>query len=222
MSFTKSLNTPAVGRPSGRQHGLKPALQLLSVSLLLVACAPKSSPARFYSLAPETGLRGLAESSAAIETARPRRVIGLGPVRIPGYLDRPQIVTGATGSRLELDEYHRWAEPLRDTLGRVLSENLAARLPRDHLLTFPWNRALTPDYQIEIDITRFHVNAEGVAELWATWSVLQHNQPVLLKKSRIAQPVQGNDTDARITAQNLVLGRFGRELAEALTALPKN
>jgi uncharacterized lipoprotein YmbA len=221
MSVTKSLNTPATGRPSGRQRGLKPALRLLSVSLLLVACAPKSSPARFYGLAPETGLQSLAES-AAMETTGPRRVIGLGPVRIPGYLDRPQIVTGATGNRLDLDEYHRWAEPLRDTLGRVLSENLAARLPKDHLLTFPWNRALTPDYQIEIDIARFHVNAEGVAELWATWSVLQRNQPVLLKKSRIAQPVRGNDTDARITAQNLVLGRFGRELAEALTALPKN
>lgn len=186
----------------------------LTIAALLAGCAPKTGPARFYRLEPE------AAPQAATEPARSSRVIGLGPVRIPGYLDRPQIVTGAPGNRLILDEYHRWAEPLRDTLSRVLSENLAALLPGDHLVTFPWNRALTPEYQVEIDLARFHVNANGVAELWANWNVLKNNRAVLLSKSRIAESAAGQDIDAQVAAQNRALARLSREIAQALSELP--
>lgn len=189
------------------------AVCLLS-AMLLTACAPKTSPAQFYRLEPLDGapVRGDNRISA--------QVIGLGPVRIPAYLDRPQMVTGATGNRMSLDEFHRWAEPLRDSLGLVLSESLAARLPGTQFLVFPWNRALTPDYQIEIDVRRFHVNAEGIAELRANWSILRNNKPLRLDTSHIAFPAAGSDADARVAAQNRTLAQFSQELAEALRALP--
>lgn len=187
----------------------------LLTALLLAACAPKTGPAKFYRLEPASVV-----PSATKEAQSPARVIGLGPVRVPAYLDRPQIVTGGAGNRMNLDEYNRWAEPLRDTLGPVLSENLASQLPGVHLIAFPWNRALTPDYEVEIDFTRFHVNAEGIAELWANWSILRHNKPLLLSKSRIALAAAGRDVDALVAAQNRTLAQFGQELAQALRKLP--
>lgn len=186
---------------------------LLSATLL-AACSPKTHPAQFYRLEP------LGAAPAPITSDKPLRVIGLGPVRIPAYLDRPQIVTGAAGNRMNLDEYHRWAEPLRDTVGSVLGENLSARVSGAHLVVFPWNRAITPDYQIEIDFSRFHVNDEGVAELWANWSILRNNKPLLLQTSRIALPASGRDADALVAAQNRTLAQFSEELALALSKLP--
>src|SRR5262245_19194049 len=38
--------------------------------------------------------------------------IGVGPVIMPGYLDRTQIVTRSGPDRVKLASFHRWAEPL--------------------------------------------------------------------------------------------------------------
>ena len=58
-------------------------------------------------------------------------VIGVGPITVPKYLDRPQIVTRSGRNQLALGEFDRWAEPLQDNVLRVLAENLAFLIPTD-------------------------------------------------------------------------------------------
>jgi uncharacterized lipoprotein YmbA len=63
--------------------------------------------------------------------------IGIGPVTLPKYLDRPQIVTFTSPYALNVVEFDRWAEPLESTFVRVLAENLALLLPRAHVVVSP-------------------------------------------------------------------------------------
>jgi uncharacterized protein len=104
------------------------ALVTLVASLLgLGACA--STPSRFYVL------NTLPASETVPATAAERGpVIGVGPITLPKYLDRPQIVTRASRNQLALGEFDRWAEPLQDNVLRVLAQNLMLLIPTDHIL----------------------------------------------------------------------------------------
>src|SRR6476660_6643335 len=64
-------------------------------------------------------------------------VLGLGPVAIPGYLDRPQIVTRVGPNELRLDEVARWGEPLRDGIARALQQDLLAASGARRVALYP-------------------------------------------------------------------------------------
>ncbi len=51
-------------------------------------------------------------------------IIGVGPVRIPEYLNRPQMVTRGKSNLLTFAQYDRWAEPLGESIERTIAENL--------------------------------------------------------------------------------------------------
>ena len=53
-------------------------------------------------------------------------LIGVGPIEIPSYLDRPQIITRMRLHELMLNEHALWAEPLDKALARVIALNLGA------------------------------------------------------------------------------------------------
>ena len=109
---------------------MKIARPLLMIGLvgLLSACA-RTPAARYYVLA---------GPDAAVAGERTGPLIGLGPVNLPSYLDRPQIVTRAGDSRLELATTQRWAEPFAESFRRALFDQLAAARPDVRLLNYPW------------------------------------------------------------------------------------
>ena len=183
--------------------------------LLAGGCSPKTRPAKFYLLQP------ISKSEALIGTMGKTspNLIGVGPIDIPAYLDRPQIVSGGDGAQLQMDEFERWAEPLRDNFTRTMAENLSLLMPSSHVMPFPWNRAITPDYQVEIQVTRFHVDVAGNNELKANWSILKQNKPLLLKEFHARNPVGGGDYEAKVAAQSRAVGEFSREIAQALQSV---
>jgi uncharacterized lipoprotein YmbA len=198
--------------PGGKKaNGL--GLGLVTVALIMIGgCKLNAREVKFYLLQPGSRSEALA---AVTESASPA-LIGLGPVEMPAYLDRPQIVTGNPGAELQLAEYHRWAEPLRDTITRVLAENLSLSMPASHILAFPWNRAVNPDFQVVVKVVRFHVDANGNSELKADWSILRQNKPVLIKEFQTRTVAAGTDYEAKVAAQSQALARFGKEIAAAL------
>ena len=91
---------------------------LLSVvlsAILLPGCG-STRPTEFYLLTP---------LPAAVE-AEKDLTIGVGPLTLVDYLDRPQIVTREKANKVLLNEFHQWAEPLKDNLLRILAMNLSA------------------------------------------------------------------------------------------------
>jgi uncharacterized protein len=127
-------------------------------------------------------LRGLAPtnlytlsavSAPAVET-RPQStpaVVAVGPVTLPDYIDRPQIVTRKSAYQLELAAYDQWAAPLYDMLPRVLVEDMGLRLPADRVVAFPQIGDASFDYRIAVDVGRFDVDATGEATLAVRWQL---------------------------------------------------
>lgn len=126
------------------------------LTLCLAAGCGTTDASRFYLLTPEVdqeieGFSGLS--------------LGLGPIHVPDYLDRPQIVTRSGGNEILLAEYDRWAEPLQANLIRVLSENLSRLLGTDRITHFPWDGDM--DVRIAVEILRFDADEEGTVTLTA-------------------------------------------------------
>jgi uncharacterized lipoprotein YmbA len=81
--------------------------------------------------------------------------IGVGPVVLPRYLDRPQIVTHASSYEVSVAEFERCAEPLEVNFTRVFAENLASLIPTDRLAMFRWPRSIPIDYQVPLEVVDF-------------------------------------------------------------------
>lgn len=143
--------------------------------------------------------------------------VGVGPVALPGYLDRPQMVTRPSDTDLELAEFHHWAEPLRDNVARVLGDNLARLLGSDRVYAFPWELRRAPDYRVAIDISRFEATA-GAAVLIARWTVVYgpDDQVVAVRRSELEAPVDASSYAAIARGLSTALGDLSREIAQAI------
>ncbi len=141
------------------------ALALLAVSL---GGCTRSKPTRFYILTSASGSEPTSHDRLSAE----QLVVGIGPLDFPKYLDRPQIVSRTNGYRLKLAEFDRWAEPLAQSFGRALTENLSSMLSTERVVLLPWKGGHRVDYRIAMEVIRFDGNPESEVLLIARWTLL--------------------------------------------------
>jgi uncharacterized protein len=183
-----------------------------ATGLALAGCAD-SQPTRFYTL---SGLA--AEAGEPVPASASDIAVGVGPVTLPAYLDRPQLVTRAGSNRMVLADLDSWAEPLDGLFARVLADNLALLLGTDDVLLLPQRRPTPLDYQVEVDVARFDVDADGNANLDARWWVYGRGGERLLQSGRatITEAAAPGDYAAAAAALSRALGAMSMEIAEAI------
>lgn len=189
-------------------------LGALLMGLMGCAIAGRTAPSRFYLLSS----LATSESEARVAIGARPIAIGIGPVEIPQYLDRPQIATRLNQNELRLAEFDKWAEPLKDNIARVLAENLAVLLHAQPVTIFPWRGSLTVDYRIEIDVIRMGGNLGGKATLIARWLILEKDdrQVLLNRKSTFEEPTGAGDYKALVEAMSRTIASLTEEIAEEI------
>jgi uncharacterized lipoprotein YmbA len=148
--------------------------------------------------------------------------LGVGPVTIPAYLDRPQIVTRADGNELLVDDFRQWAEPLRSAVTRVMREDLTLATGARHVYAHPWNRSAAIDFQVGLDVIRFEADTAGAVTLIAVWRILatdgRRSTLVHEQRSTIVRPLDGaTGVDAMSTA----LADLSQEVAAVLVEISR-
>ena len=183
---------------------------------LLAGCA-SSHPSRFYLLHPLAA----SEPAGQKPPGQSSLALGIGPVLVPKYLDRPQIAVRVSDNEIYLSEFHRWAEPLENNLTRVVAENLALLLGTDRIEIFPWKSSSPIDYQVRVMIARFDGKPGDQAVLKARWTVFSKRgeAPVVDTMTTITEQVESRKYEALVRAQNSALDRLCREIAAAITGL---
>jgi uncharacterized lipoprotein YmbA len=196
-------------------HRLLPAwiLALLGVALLgLSGCFGSTPPTQFYVLPSQPS--GDPAASAAGQRAL---TVGVGPVTVPPYLDRPQIVTRSSRVKLVLADFEQWAGPLPDTIARVLAENLALLIPTERVVLSPWPRTIDPDYQVTVEVLQFDRGPRNEVVLAARWSLLDTNgKERVMRTSRVSLAAGGPDYEATVTAMGRTLEVLAQDIATAL------
>lgn len=196
-------------------HGFR-IIVACGVLLTVLGCGT-SQPSHFYVL------RAMAPSSASglSNTKASSLSFGLGPVTLPKYLDRPQIVTQAGGHEVELAEFHKWAEPLSENVSHVLAENLSVMLSTDQIEQYPWRRTTPVDYQIVVDILQFDGTRGGEAVLSARWRLVGGDEQTVftIRKTHVAHHPTSQDYEGLVEAMSHNLEDLSREIAESIKGL---
>ncbi len=204
-------------------HGLlrqSTTIVLTALLIVLVGCS-SSSPTRYYVLRPS----GDSMNKKELQTLdRGRCVsIGVGPVRIADYLDRPQIVTYVTPHEVRIAEFHQWAEPLEQNISRVLADNLSALLCTKVVVLYPWNVSVPVDYQVEVRINRLDGDPGGNATLEAQWMALDlrgSKRLLAAKTLSFTEPAEGQDYQALVSAHSRNIEVLSRDIAATIKTFP--
>ena len=189
------------------------ALLVSGFALAATGCLGRGAPPRFYVLAP---------LSAPVATAADSRpvTIGVGPVRLPGYIDRAPIVTRRGAEEIDVAELERWGEPLAEGVPRTIADNLAALMPAERIALFPWSGSRAIQYQVVIEVTRFDGPLGGVVVLDARWRIIGPGRRDLdERRFTVGEPTAAPTYPALVAAMSRVLGGLSREIAAILKAL---
>lgn len=208
-----------------RRNSLWPtAAVLVLITVLQAGCggllAPKPDLTRYYLLASlsEMGRHSGPEPSEP-STAVPASV-GLGPIRLPGYLDRERIVVRASANRLELLDLSRWAEPLEQSLYRVMAENLSGLLGTNDIRLFPFSGP-APEVKLQIDIRRFEPSEDYSATLVACWFIKdgESNEVLACRETRVTKPARDRSISGAVGALSEALGELSVQVAAAVRSI---
>jgi hypothetical protein len=176
-----------------------------------------TQPTKFYVL---NSLYSLEKKETTVANM-PNMTIGVGPVELPKYINRPHIVTRAIENEIQIEEFERWAEPIDSNFFRVLADNLSILLQTDNIVSFPAKRSTKVDYQVAVTVTRFDgVVGENVL-LRARWSIFGENgeKKLISKHSVYKKPVNGEELKDLVSAQSLALANLSYDIAQAIAGI---
>lgn len=180
--------------------------------------APQPDRSRFYTLAPAADAAGGAPGSVGSggPGAFTGRVIGVGPVKIPGYLDRHEIATRVSPTRVDYAPLDLWAEPLDQSITRVLQADLASLLGGAQVVAWPWLESI--DYQVAVEVLRFEPGTPDGANLQARWTIRSGAGGAVLESGRasFAHPIEGRGATAEVAALSATLSDLAQRLASTL------
>jgi uncharacterized lipoprotein YmbA len=182
----------------------------LAIALALFACS--SPDPNFYTLQPEPGVIHPG-TTRIVEVRRPG---------LAGYLDRSDIVLQASDYELHTNSQDRWAEPLGDMIGRVVTQDLAQRLPGSSVFSENGAISADPGLRVEIDVQRFDTNSDGTLTLVAALAIEQGrgHVPVRTRTMHLSTPVQ-HSAAGLAAAMSALLGQMADQVAADIAVAPE-
>jgi len=191
------------------------------IALALTAClaagcsvlGPRPDRTRFFTLT------ALAPSEVQADHGQNTDLtVGLGPVEMPGYLDRTPLVRRTADNEIGVSATDRWAEPLGYAFATTLRQNLVVLLGTPRVVLHPWLPGTRPDLAVQVDVLRFEADAKGEVDLAAEWHIrrVADGKVLVGRLSRIAEPAGGTGSDEVAAALSRALGAFSREVAAAV------
>ena len=192
----------------------------LGAALVFSGCSvlsPKQDRTRFILLTPATA----GASNRTHLAASPNLTtvaIGLGPVQLPGYLDRPELVIRTSPNGFELSEMSRWAEPLADNFRHVLANDLTNLLGTTNIVQYPWYPETRLDYIVHVEVQRFEADMTHNAQLIAHWDLRtpQSNQVLATREAQFSSPLTSLMGDAAAAALSQDVAALARQIASAI------
>lgn len=189
--------------------------------LALAACFRPSPPVHFYVLA-EPPVRAVPADVMGNPPGVSPRVgprVGILPITLPGYLQRPQMVVRQGDSvDIRREDYHRWGEELGTGMARVLSVSMTNNLADIQGVVMPLRIGAPVDLRVQVEARRFEGSPEGEVYLEALWSVQKEGQ-ALREGHFLSHRRAGPGMASLVETQSVLLEELGAELAAGVRAV---
>jgi uncharacterized lipoprotein YmbA len=195
-----------------------PVLAAVLAGWIVTGCLGSSPSVEYYTF---DTLSHRVESSQG--EAGPELAVAVGPVHLPGYLDRQQIASRPGGSRIRYDEFNRWAGMLDSEIPRVLAGNLRILLASDRVVAYPTTALFALDYRVVVEIERFEAERGGEALLVARWTVQSEDrsEPLTVERSDLQGQVSSKSYSDLAAAHSELLAELSRAIAAKLREIDR-
>ena len=204
---------------------MKPWIRVAMAAAVFCLAACASSPTtNFYTLSadPVPAQGALAAAPGAGTTGVARVYVSIAQVAIPEIADRRQLVVRTAPNRVEIADFHQWAEPLRLGIARALVQDLAGQLGAGFVVLIGQPAGLVPEVRVSLDVQKLEaVRGESVT-LQTIWSVRPAKGEVRTGRSSAEERVASNDYAAIAAAYSRALARVARDIGAAIAALQPN
>jgi len=117
----------------------------------------------------------------------------------PEYLDRPKIVTRNDQNSINFADSERWAEPVQESLMRIVRENLTLLLPGSNISISPWENSNSHAIKVKLMVNNFFGKLDDHTRIDIRWTI----------DNQSGQRMQGHFTDQQpigSSYQDLVVG----------------
>lgn len=179
----------------------------LIVCCFLSGCLGSTLPSNFYLLQPQTNLNVVSNKKFNV---------GIEAVKIPAYIDKPQIVWQKKDStELKISELNRWGEPLSEMIQRTVISDLSKLIPYSFIKPKTFSRE---DFTriIFIEINRFDAVDGEMAYLEAWWSISNANGEITAQgKTNLSAPIT-HSYDSYIRTQSILIGQMAEQIAKKI------
>lgn len=130
--------------------------------------------------------------------------LGIGPISIPGYANRAQIVTIGRGAQLKVSDLDHWAEPVQENVERILVGNLSTLISPQQIYPYPVDFHLgAGSLQMTVEIRDMIQTETGMIRLTASWNIKRVQDNELLLRQTKAYQMQQKPDDYAILASSL-------------------
>ncbi len=196
------------------------AVVLVTVLFSITAGCGRSKPSHFYTLRevlPEATAVADAKNGAIGEEI----VLGVGPVSVPGYMDRTKIVKRINTAEVGLSEYYRWAEPTLDKIEYILQENLAKLCVLAEVRKYTFRTSSSLTHYVRVDITEFIAETDDNVVLNARYTIfpIDEKEKPVRKTVSLKKGVKSGDYNDIVFAMSSLLGELSVDIGESVKLL---
>lgn len=177
----------------------------LGLAALLVSCG---STDQFYRLnATEAAPAGTSSSIS----------VSVGPISLPAYIDRAELVFQNGPNEFQVPPNVRWIGSLQENIGRVLAADLG-RILHSSRVRSTLESGFASQSQVALDIRQFHGTSGHDAILDVAWRIQRGaSGEVLSRHSAVFhEPIVGDGYDPLVTAESRLLEQCAAAIAESL------
>ena len=182
----------------------------LLVCLALLAGCGSTPKERYYTLS----------FAAPQEAATPATItVAIAAVAVPEAVDRNAMVIRTGPNQVDIDDFNRWAEPLKAAIPRALAGNLARELGNARV-TSGRQAEVAADYRVAVDVRRFESSLGEGATIEANWTVTGKSGAPVAGTTLAREPASSPDHAGIAAAHSRALERLAREIAAVISRGP--
>jgi uncharacterized lipoprotein YmbA len=143
--------------------------------------------------------------------------VAVGTVTLPDAVDRTPMVVRTGPNQVDIDDFNRWAEPLKTAIPRAIAGNLARELGNARVSSGRQASA-SADYRVAVDVRRFESSFSEGATLEAAWTVTGKAGTPITGMTVAREAATTADSAGLAAAHSRALERLAREIAAAITS----
>ena len=100
----------------------------------------------------------------------------------------------------------------------MLADNISILLGTNRVAVYPWGDRFDPTYRIALDVEQFEGRLGEYVQLDVTWTVTgrEAGERLLVKKSKIREPVATEDYESIVAAKSRALAALSRKIADEI------